>query len=232
MTGPAAGGAAGATTKSAGAGGGADDEPRTPLPPADLDARDVEPLVVAPRELLRIHWPGHALYFGPDVGKPPAGRFDAPGGEYRVHYSGHTFTAAFLEAILRQGHPPILAWSDLIQREVSVLATTRPLRVMPLHGDWLPALDATAAVASGPYRPSRQWGLALWNWRRAADPAGTLDGIQYPSRHNDDHRCLALFDHAASALGVVSTESLATRLADILALQRRYRTAFALDLDT
>ncbi len=204
----------------------ADGGPHTPLPPADLATRDLEPFPLPPQWLLRIHWPGRALYFGPDAGKPPAGRFDAPAGEYRVHYSGHTFAGAFVETFLRQGHPTILAWSDLAAREVSVLETTRLLRIMPIHGAWLQRLGATAAVASGPYGPSRQWGLALWLWRQNLEP---LEGIQYPSRHDDDQRCLAIFDHAASALTVVSTESLGGRYQEILALQRAYR--FGLDLD-
>ena len=212
--------------------GGAGDGPHTPLPPADLETRDVVPLQNSPRRLLRIHWPGLALYFGPDAGKAPAGRFDAPAGEYRVHYSGHTFIAAFVEAILRQGRSravPVLAWSDLAAREISTLETTRPVRVMPVHGDWLPPLGATAAVASGPYGPSRQWSRALWGWHQATAP---LDGIQYPSRHNDAHLCLALFDRAASAMRVVSTESLATRRAEIEALERLYRrSAFIVDFD-
>lgn len=67
--------------------------------------------------------------------------------------------------------------------------------------------------------------LAVARGRRAGD---TLDGVQYPSRH-DDQRCLALFDRAAPALGVVSTEGLSTRYDDVLALQRACR--FGLDVD-
>lgn len=199
--------------------------PPPPLPPADLATRDLDPVTLQPRQFTRIHWPGGALSFSPASGPKPRGRFDAPAGQYRTHYSGFTFAAAFVEAMLRQEQPPILALSDIQRREVSMLETARPLQLLPLHGPRLRRIGATAAVAAGPYSASRQWGLALWQWTGVAGP---LDGIIYRSRHDDEQWCLALFDRAATAMRVVATDGLATRLAEILMLRRDYR--FPLDL--
>lgn len=63
-----------------------------------------------------------------------------------------------------------------------------------------------------------------FDWR---DDHGPLDGLLYPSRHDDMQRCLAFFDRAADALEVVSTDRLGTRRDDLLRLRRRYR--FPLD---
>jgi hypothetical protein len=201
------------------------DGPHPPLPPADLDSRHLDVETLGPCELWRISWPGKALFWSPESGKPPRGRFDDPGGGYRVHYSALTFDGAFVEALLRQEQMPYLAWSDIASREIAALRLSRPLRVIPLLGHHLAQLRATAAVASGPYGVSRSWSHALFQWR---DDDGPVDGLLYPSRHDDEQRCLALFDRAAGALEVVSTDSLGARREDIVRLRRRYR--FPLDL--
>lgn len=200
------------------------DGPHPPLPPADLGSRQLDVETLGPCELWRISWPGKALFWSPELGGPPRGRFDAPRGEYRVHYSALTVDGAFVEALLRQEQLPYLAWSDIGQREIAELHLTRPVRVMPILGHHLAQLRATAAVASGPYGVSRSWSHALSQWR---DDHGPLDGLLYPSRHDDTQRCLALFDRAADALKVVSTDRLGNRRDDILRLRRRYR--FPLD---
>lgn len=195
------------------------------MPPANLASRPLDVELMQPCDLWRISWPGKALFWSPDAGRPPRGRFDAPDGQYRVHYAALGFDGAFVEAMLRQEQPAYLAWSDIVQREVSVLRLTRPVRVMPIRGHHLGQLRATAAVASGPYSVSRRWSEALHQWR---DAGGPLDGLLYPSRHDDTQLCLALFDRAASAVEIVSTASLGTRREDILRLRRRYR--FPLDM--
>ena len=199
--------------------------PHPPLPPSDLLTRTLDVEEIEPRELVRISWPGKALFWSPDRGSATRARFDAPGGEFQVHYSAYDFAGAFVEALLRQDQLPYLTWSDIVAREVSILTVTRPIRLMPMYGRQLAQMKATAAVASGPYTASRQWSLALSQW---ANSDGPLDGILYPSRHDDTMFCVALFDRAASAIQVLSSENLGTRESEILGLQRRYR--FPLDL--
>ena len=199
--------------------------PHAPLPPADLLTRSLDVEQIGPRELVRISWPGKSLFWSPDRGSDPRARFDAPGGEFQVHYSAYDFAGAFVEALLRQEQLPYLTWSDIVRREVSILTLTRPIRVMPMYGRQLSQMKATAAVASGAYAVSRQWSLALSQWKNADGP---LDGILYPSRHDDTMLCVALFDRAASAIQVLSSQNLGTRDHNILRLQRRYR--FPLDL--
>ncbi len=181
---------------------------------------------MGPRDIVRISWTGQGLFWSPEAGSPPRGRFDAPGGEYQVHYSSLTVDGAFVEALLRQEQHPILAWSDIQQRELFTLKLTRAIRVMPIFGTQLRQMGATAAVASGPYRVSRQWSLALSNW---ADADGLLDGLLYPSRHDDSQRCLALFSRSAEAIAIVSQQPLTERRSEIMALRRKYR--FPLDMD-
>ncbi len=198
-----------------------------PLPPEDLSTRDIGVQTLAPQRLVRIHWPGRALHFTGTSGMRGIGRFDAPNGEFRTLYSAFVFRGAFVEAMLRQERPPILALSDIRARQVSVLRIVRRLRVIPMSGFRLLRMSATAAVATGSYRVSQRWSHALWQWR---DGGGHLDGIVYRSRHDEDLWCLALFDRAASAIELVSTESLATRMEEISGFRSAYR--FALDLDT
>lgn len=206
--------------------GAAASGPHPPLPLVDLSTRTLDVETIGPRDLYRISWPSQGLFWSPKAGEPARGRFDAPSGEYQVHYSAYHFAGAFVEALLRQEQPPILAWSDIVQRELFGLRLTRAIRVMPMFGHHLVQLRAKAAVASGPYAVSRQWSLALSQW---SNPDGPLDGLLYPSRHNDSETCLALFSRAATVIEVVSTENLGTRRDELLALRRRYR--FPLDLE-
>jgi RES domain len=200
--------------------------PLPPLPPDDLHKRTLDVVTLSPQEVVRISWEGEGLFWSPEPGKAPRARFDAPGGEYQVHYSALCLDGAFVEALLRQEQPPILTWSDIKQRELFTLRLTRTIRVMPIFGPQLRQMGGTAAVASGAYSSSRQWSLVLSQW---ADTDGLLDGLLYPSRHDDTQRCLALFSRAADAIAIVSHEKLEHRRRDILALRAKYR--FPLDLD-
>src|SRR5579859_8159430 len=75
-----------------------------------------------------------AVFFGPGPRKPPAHRFDAPGGEYGVLYLGLDFTAAFVETLLRNPRMRIVDLVDLEIRETTVMTASRPLRLVHAYG--------------------------------------------------------------------------------------------------
>jgi RES domain len=190
------------------------DEPAPPLPPADLQRRRL-PLedVPAGTEWWRIHRKIHdPLFFSPPTGYPPAGRFDASDGSFRVCYLGSSAEVSFAETFLRGPVPDlILAQSDLEQRALSRIENTQSLRLVQLHGPGLVKMSATSAVASGWYSVSRPWSLAFH--MHSDEP----DGIVYRSRHDDDALCAAVYDRARTKLMLKQTQSMSE---DALLLER------------
>lgn len=161
-----------------------------PEPPPDLDKRGLTlRMLSVGTELWRIHDLLHgAIWFGPGDGCPPAHRFDAPRGEFRVCYVGLSPEASFAETFLRNPGQRLLDFSLVASRSLTSLTTTRLLRVAQLHGPEMARLGATAEVAHGPrYALSRRWAHALWSHPQRPD------GILYTSRHDDSEHCLALF---------------------------------------
>jgi hypothetical protein len=163
----------------------------------------------------------HAIWFGPAPGSGPYGRFDAPGGEFRVCYAGLSPEASFAETFLRNPGRRMLDRTLLDYRAISVLKNRRPLSLVRLYGPGLARLGATAEIAHGPaYDLAREWSLALWSH------AARVDGILYKSRH-DDEVCAAFFDRAEDAVALASTERLlSSRL--LPPLLSRYRVSFDL----
>lgn len=146
-----------------------------------------------PLQIYRIHRAEHGpLWFGPGPDKPPAYRFDAPDGSYRVCYFGVTPEAGFAETFLRDPPVRLISMQELAARVLATFRITRTLRLVPLHGPALAQLGTTAEVASGRYSLSRAWADAIN--RHPSTP----DGILYRCRHDDDSFAIALFDRAAS----------------------------------
>jgi hypothetical protein len=175
-----------------------------PPPPGDLDRRPL-PLHVSPAgtELFRIHRVGReAVFFGPPPGRPPRGRWDAPGGEFRVCYLGEASFVAFAETLLREPGRPLVEAVDVADRAIARVRVERDLRLVALHGAGLARLGATASVCMGPYDVSRRWALALH------EHPDRPDGIRYRARHDDDGFAVALFDRAADAAAEVGTRGL------------------------
>lgn len=194
-----------------------------PLPPDDLPGRPLDlEAVAAGATLWRIHAARHdARWFGPAPGAPPANRFDAPDGGFRVCYLGCTPEAAFAETFLRTPVPRLVAASVLATRCLTPLTVARPLRLARLHGAALGRLGATAEVAHGrDYACARAWSAALH-----AHPDAP-DGLLYPSRHDDGERCVALFDRAADALGEAGGVPSLLGDARLPALLDRWRLGF------
>jgi hypothetical protein len=165
--------------------------PTAPLPPADLASRALRTVPIAAGETLwRLHRRDrNPVFFGPPDGDPPAARFDAPDGAFKVLYAARSPEGAFAETALRQ-HGRLVAWTWLSARALCPLRVVRRLQLAQLHGAGLARMRATAAVTSGAYAVSRWWAAAIH-----AHP-NRVDGLLYRARHDNDAYALALFDRA------------------------------------
>lgn len=154
------------------------------------------------------HGPPGALYFGPGAGTPPAGRFDAPNGAFRVCYLALTMDGAFAESVLRLAPAPMavgglraISVGSIEARGWAWTQTTRDLDLVDLStGHGLGALNVTASLTAGDSHVlSRQVSATI----HAVSPP--VDGIRYRPRHAPDALAVALFDRAADALAPVTT---------------------------
>ncbi len=140
-------------------------------------------------EFVRIHWQTHgSVFFGPKPGTPPANRFDAPGGEYRVLYAAAELPGAYVETVLR--HPfRIMRRREADERAASRLQAQRPLHLAKVMDEGLQWHGVHAGeISVDNYGPSRQLALDFYT----AFP--TLDGLVYRSRYDNGQVCFALFD--------------------------------------
>jgi hypothetical protein len=156
------------------------------------------PLVEVPvtQVLWRVHRMEHApLWFGPGPGKPPAGRFDAPAGEFGTCYFGATPGVAILETLVRGLKVPIIPRSALQVRGLSSVALATPLQMVQLEGKGLPSFGISAHEVSGPDLTRCQALASLIHEEL------DVDGIQYRSRWDTSELCWAVFDRAQDRLG-------------------------------
>jgi len=173
-----------------------------PFPPIDLGIFSL-PTVTIPKGRwgYRSHEPGRgAVWFRPGSTKPPY-RFDDPLGVYRVCYIGNTKITAFAETFLRDLPTRTVTEIGLRSRAISTIHFGRDLLVVRAYGKGLVQLGTTAALAGAkltgaldPYEHSQAWSRAIF------EHPDVVDGIQFKSSHDDDLRCLAVFDRAQSAL--------------------------------
>ena len=171
-----------------------------PLPPEDFHRGAVVTVTINRRRLLyRVHRNEHAALF---YGRTGANRFDSPDKDYGVCYLGLSLYAAFAETFLRRPGATLIDWQDLAARSVTVLRVTETLRPARLYGPGLSKMGATAAVTHGPHAIMQPWSAVLHT-----HPDGP-DGVAYRARHDDDEKCLALFERQASPFERVSTISL------------------------
>ncbi len=155
------------------------------------------------------------VFFGPGAGNPPRHRFDAPAGEYQVLYVGLSYEAAFIETFLRNPKVRTVDWTDLDIRNMTVLTNDAPLRLVQAHGEGLSLLGTTAALSTGGYKEARRYSFELW------DHPDRADGLIYSSRHNPDHRCVAIFNRPHATFSRLRTEPLLSdqrRIRDLLTL--------------
>jgi hypothetical protein len=139
--------------------------------------------------LLRIHHKDNGpVWFGPKPGLPPANRFDASGGEYRVMYAAAGLDGAFVETILHgRTKDRILTRASVNLRAWSVIRTRRDLTLAKLYDEGLLWHGTDASVSSSDdYTEPRRLALALYK------ECLTVDGLTYRSRHNNGQLCYAL----------------------------------------
>jgi hypothetical protein len=145
--------------------------------------------------IIRIHHQDNgAIWFGPKPGLPPAYRFDAPAGEYRMMYAAAAIEGAFVETILHgKAEQQIVSQAYIDQRAWSELTILRPLTLLKLYDDGLFWHRTDASISAMPeYTRSRQ--IALAAFRETPD----LDGVVYRSRHDNGELCFALFSRVAT----------------------------------
>ncbi|MFG1466666.1 RES family NAD+ phosphorylase [Xanthobacter sp. DSM 24535] len=169
----------------------------TPLPPADLHARDPE-LVVLPADA-DLHRFYTATYDPIYFDRSQLGRFNAPDASYGVLYGAQEVAGAFAETFLRTPRNTLIDADFLGRKGYVRLRTTRELRLVKLTGSGLARIGATAEVPHRglPYDTPQAWSKAL-----AAHPIDA-DGIAYLARHDDSQLCFAIFDRAGAALSEV-----------------------------
>jgi hypothetical protein len=159
-----------------------------PLPPADLDRRAPELLLLsAGTNVHRFYTAAFdPIYFD----RSTLGRFNAPDGSFGVLYAGKEIAGALAETFLRRPGRSIVA-SDFLERKAYVRIELQfDLTMIMFAGPGLAILGATAEVPhSGlPYDRPQAWSKALFR-----HPVRT-DGIAYRARHDDDELCYAFFD--------------------------------------
>jgi len=166
--------------------------------------------------LARVHrLEHHPVFFSPGDGKTQVGRFDSPSGAFGVLYLAQSLEGAFAETVLRNPQRRLIDLAEITARATSVLGLSWVVRLAEMRGPGLQALGTGNAVSTGPYAPSGAWADALY--RHPDKP----DGIAYPSRHNPDQLCTALFSQPSVELEVLSGPTALTELLDDVARMLR-----------
>lgn len=164
----------------------------TPSFPQGIKAEVLEQGSSVVRIHLRTNDP---IWFGPKAGFPPAYRFDATGGQYRVMYAAEALDGAFVETILHgRTKDRIIARDYVHLRAWTVLTTQRRLRLMKLYDEGLfwHGTDASVSAVDTYAEPRR---IALTAFEEDAE----LDGLVYRARHDNGELCFALFDRVQAA---------------------------------
>ena len=190
-----------------------------PLPPSWLATAALPVLeLAAGGPLVRVHRVGFSpVFFSPGAGKGPIGRFDSPGGSFRVLYLAQSLEGAFAETVLRNPQRRLIDLAEVTSRAVSVLGASRTVRLVEMRGRGLQALGTDNAISTGPYGPCGAWADALFN--HSDQP----DGVAYASRHDPDQVCIGLFSRPDITLEVLGGPTpLADMAADVADLLRRY----------
>lgn len=154
------------------------------------------------RVLHRFSWVGHTSpgRFGRDVQH----RFDSPDGSFGVCYLGTSFNACFVEVILPKRKPRaprrFVTLKKLLSYRAVTVSLNRPLRLARFAGASMVSMGLDTRVTGGNnYDLSRAWSAAV---HRRTSPS-EVDGILYPTRHQNDLYSIALFDRAGRAVRFV-----------------------------
>jgi hypothetical protein len=150
--------------------------------------------IAAGLELFRIHKnlgrnneKRGAIYFD----RSDRSRFNAPAGEYGILYVASDSYAAFRETARVYSYTPI-AQDFLEPNCLSVLSSSRNLRLVDLSGAGLTQIGADARLTTGNYSLAQTWSQALYNH------PDNIDGLYYRSRFDPSRFCVALYDSRVS----------------------------------
>jgi hypothetical protein len=167
---------------------------------------------------VRIHHSQRSpMFFSPGDKQSPAGRFDSPAGLFGVLYLAFEFEGAFVETVLRNPARRLVSVGEIAGRSVAVLALSRALRLVRMHGFGSQMLGVDNAVTTGPYEPSGIWADALF------EHADRPDGIAYASRRDPEQICVALFSRPDIDVAVASDSVPLTEMAgEVATVLRRY----------
>ena len=175
-----------------------------PDPPSDLRQRAL-PITDYSSDLYRIHRLKRPAKF---FGRSRMHRWDAPGGEFGVMYTGATPSVSFAETLLpapgtlatitvsASGATVPVSGSMVASYGLALVTPGEPLRCVDLHGPGLARIGADGRLTSGSHLVTQRWSVALWSHPSAPD------GILYHSRRDPDDTALAIFDRAGGKVRV------------------------------
>lgn len=173
-----------------------------PLPPANFQDRQIEIVTINPPTVLfRIHETAYSPIF---FGLPSPHRFDAPK-QYGVIYAGIDEYVAFLETIRGQVRNGLLDRNGRISEySISQLTISRSIRLVKASGSNLERMGANSGIFATKNRQiTQQWSLACWQHPQ------NVDGIIYPSCHDNERFCVALYsDRVDGILAIQSTSEI------------------------
>jgi hypothetical protein len=156
---------------------------------------------------------------------PPTYRFDSATGAFGALYVGLSFTAAFVETVLRNPQRKMVAYCEVETRSSSLIYCRRELKVVRLHGGGLQMLGLDNSISTGPYEPCSAWADALWRHPQAPD------GVAFRSRHDPDQVCLAIFERPEMPLRAEPAVRLVNQLHAISKVLSAYGKSMVLPPD-
>jgi hypothetical protein len=185
-----------------------------PLPPEDFNSLQ---LSVTERQLTyyRLNPSSYksATYFD----RSGRGRFDSKEASYSICYVGETIEVAFIECFGRQLGIKFVSQQFIRTRNLFLIESLRPFRVVDLFGAGLAQLGIDSRVTCGAdYGVSRSWAEAIYHHPQQ------VDGIRYFSRHDNTRLCCGLFERVKDSLVETNLGNLVDldlfKLAEILEL--------------
>ena len=167
--------------------------------------------IVAGETLHRVHADANgARFYGR---KDATWRWDDPARQYGVLYLGLTRIGPFAETLLRRPQQWEVVWSEINKRRFACFRTLRRLRLADIHGAGLSWFGVSVAQIAADHDEKTFPGAYETTQAISAlvHEQTILDGIQYRSRLDTDHLCVALFERADAAMELVNEGALIDR---------------------
>ena len=157
-----------------------------PNPPADFSSKKLPCKKLSSKTYL-FRTTGHSnpLFFG----RLNTYRFDCPPPlSFGAFYGALSPNGAFLETFCNSTGVRTVSIALLKSRKLFAVWAKRDLKLANLHGKNLTKLGLDARIFSGDYKKSKIWARAIW------EHSSKVDGIMYPTRHDETEFAVALFD--------------------------------------